>query len=45
MKTNKRLTTSTFCKSIVKQFVTVSLLYDKNNVRDTNYFTNFFTNS
>ena len=43
MKTNKRLVTSTFSKNIIKQFVTVILL-DKNNARDTNYFTKNFTN-
>ena len=41
MKINKKLTTSTFYKNVVKWFVIITLLF-RNNTRDTNYFTNFF---
>ena len=41
MKTNKRLAALIFCKNVVKQFVTITLL-TLNKTRYTNYFTKLF---
>ena len=40
MKIDKKLATLTFYKNVVKQFVTIILLF-RNNAKDINYFTNF----